>query len=96
MPLISYKLIAIDINSNANRVYDYNHSNCDLLQRNLESINENDFNEWAIDLLAMSPPCQPFSRLGRQKDLNDCRTNSFVHLMNIFPKYALIRLYFFQ
>lgn len=42
----------------------------------------------------MSPPCQPFTRNGNQLDVDDERTNSFQHLVNILHelkvKYILI------
>ncbi|CAG2176836.1 unnamed protein product [Oppiella nova] len=65
LPIDSYDLIAIDINTSANGVYIHNHlsHNCQQMERNILSINENHFNEWAIDLLTMSPPCQPFTRI---------------------------------
>lgn len=33
----------------------------------------------------MSPPCQPFTRNGLQKDIEDPRTTSFVHLLELLP-----------
>ena len=45
----------------------------------------------------MSPPCQPFTRQGKQDDLNDRRTDGFVHLMKTIlpqlttkPQYILL------
>lgn len=34
----------------------------------------------------MSPPCQPFSRQGKQLGGDDPRTSSFLHLLDIFPQ----------
>lgn len=34
----------------------------------------------------MSPPCQPFTRNGLQKDIDDPRTASFVHLLELLPQ----------
>lgn len=31
----------------------------------------------------MSPPCQPFTRNGLQNDVNDPRTDSFQHVLNL-------------
>lgn len=33
----------------------------------------------------MSPPCQPFTRNGNQKDVEDARTSSFLHILKILP-----------
>ena len=44
----------------------------------------------------MSPPCQPFTRQGLQKDTEDSRTQPFLHIMNelipnmTFLKYVLL------
>lgn len=34
----------------------------------------------------MSPPCQPFTRNGLQKDIQDPRTASFIHVLEILPQ----------
>lgn len=34
----------------------------------------------------MSPPCQPFTRRGSQRDLNDPRTLPFKHLVQLIPR----------
>lgn len=34
----------------------------------------------------MSPPCQPFTRNGLQKDINDPRTASFIHVLELLPE----------
>lgn len=33
----------------------------------------------------MSPPCQPFTRNGLQKDVQDPRTVSFLHILELLP-----------
>jgi tRNA (cytosine38-C5)-methyltransferase len=43
----------------------------------------------------MSPPCQPFTRQGNEKDLNDPRTKGFTHLMNILENTKYPPNYFF-
>lgn len=43
----------------------------------------------------MSPPCQPFTRVGRQKDLTDERTKSFLHFIDLLPKLDKIPDYIF-
>ncbi|OTF69130.1 DNA (cytosine-5)-methyltransferase-like protein, partial [Euroglyphus maynei] len=84
----NYCLTAIDINTSANKVYRLNHNfnkDCKLLECNIESLTSLDFDRMNLDLLTMSPPCQPFSRLGNQLDLQDSRSSSFKHLMQLFP-----------
>jgi len=46
----------------------------------------------------MSPPCQPFTRLGNQKDLMDPRSKAFIHILKLLkeidvsflPEYLLL------
>ncbi|XP_027204588.2 tRNA (cytosine(38)-C(5))-methyltransferase [Dermatophagoides pteronyssinus] len=85
---IEYYITAIDINTSANIVYRLNHNfnnKCKLLEHNIESLTSDDFDRMNLDLLTISPPCQPFSRLGNQLDLKDSRSSSFKHLMQLFP-----------
>ena len=44
---------------------------------------QEDFDSSSKIIWTMSPPCQPFTRQGNEKDLNDPRTKGFTHLMNI-------------
>lgn len=39
-----------------------------------------------IDFLWMSPPCQPYTSKGNQKDLKDNRTNSFITILEAIKK----------
>ncbi|XP_073190232.1 tRNA (cytosine(38)-C(5))-methyltransferase isoform X3 [Lepidochelys kempii] len=37
-------------------------------------------------MILMSPPCQPFTRIGLQGDVSDPRTNSFLYILDILPR----------
>ncbi|XP_075826641.1 tRNA (cytosine(38)-C(5))-methyltransferase isoform X4 [Microtus pennsylvanicus] len=37
-------------------------------------------------MIVMSPPCQPFTRIGLQGDMTDPRTNSFLYILDILPR----------
>ncbi|XP_043823225.1 tRNA (cytosine(38)-C(5))-methyltransferase isoform X2 [Dromiciops gliroides] len=37
-------------------------------------------------MILMSPPCQPFTRIGLQGDVTDPRTKSFLHILHILPR----------
>lgn len=39
----------------------------------------------------MSPPCQPFTRVGNQKDVDDRRSDPFVHICEILPELKCIQ-----
>ncbi|XP_006813977.1 tRNA (cytosine(38)-C(5))-methyltransferase-like [Saccoglossus kowalevskii] len=72
---------AVDINTIANEVYQFNFPDCNLMQRSIEGITLKEFMKINADVLLMSPPCQPFTRVGLQADSNDPRTRSFFHLL---------------
>ncbi|KPM08604.1 DNA (cytosine-5)-methyltransferase-like protein 2 [Sarcoptes scabiei] len=96
-----YHLTAIDINPSANEIYRLNHlkqsdKSIQLQQRNIQSLNSNEIDRMDLDLLTMSPPCQPFSRLGKRKDLDDFRVDSLRNVMSSLsrakrkPKYIML------
>ncbi|XP_031224908.1 tRNA (cytosine(38)-C(5))-methyltransferase isoform X2 [Mastomys coucha] len=37
-------------------------------------------------MILMSPPCQPFTRIGLQGDMTDPRTRSFLYILDILPR----------
>ncbi|XP_062425048.1 tRNA (cytosine(38)-C(5))-methyltransferase isoform X4 [Rhea pennata] len=37
-------------------------------------------------MVLMSPPCQPFTRIGLQGDVSDPRTKSFLYILDILPR----------
>lgn len=38
----------------------------------------------------MSPPCQPFTRVGNKKDIDDARSNALVHICSVLPELTAI------
>ncbi|XP_037070187.1 LOW QUALITY PROTEIN: tRNA (cytosine(38)-C(5))-methyltransferase-like [Pollicipes pollicipes] len=77
---------AVDINTAANGVYRYNFPKTHHLQRNIQSFTADEMDKMELDVITMSPPCQPFSRLGRQADTRDARTSSFLHVLDVLPR----------
>ena len=53
---------AADINTTANSVYRHNFPGTRHLQRNIQSFTADELDKLQLDVLTMSPPCQPFSR----------------------------------
>jgi len=51
---------------------------------NLEKLNETHLDN--IDFLWMSPPCQPYTTKGNQKELEDSRTDSFKNVLKTIIK----------
>ncbi|XP_073857250.1 tRNA (cytosine(38)-C(5))-methyltransferase isoform X14 [Macaca fascicularis] len=77
---------AVDVNTVANEVYKYNFPHTQLLAKTIEGITLEEFDRLSFDMILMSPPCQPFTRIGRQGDMTDSRTNSFLYILNILPR----------
>ncbi|XP_041670214.1 tRNA (cytosine(38)-C(5))-methyltransferase [Cheilinus undulatus] len=77
---------AIDINTIANQIYQHNFPDTPLWNKTIEGITLDDFNKLSFDMILMSPPCQPFTRLGHQGDIADPRTKSFLYILDILPR----------
>jgi DNA (cytosine-5)-methyltransferase 1 len=84
---------AVEINERALAVYQRNfphRSRCGTI----ESLPTSFFQEVQADLWWLSPPCQPFTRRGERRDLDDARCASFVHVVQqidqLVPKYVAL------
>ncbi|XP_069314857.1 tRNA (cytosine(38)-C(5))-methyltransferase isoform X1 [Eulemur rufifrons] len=77
---------AIDVNTVANEVYKYNFPQTQLLAKTIEGITLEEFDRLSFNMILMSPPCQPFTRIGLQGDMTDPRTNSFLYILDILPR----------
>uniref|UniRef100_H3B1J9 tRNA (cytosine(38)-C(5))-methyltransferase n=1 Tax=Latimeria chalumnae TaxID=7897 RepID=H3B1J9_LATCH len=77
---------AIDVNTTANDVYKYNFRDTPLWPKTIEGITLEEFDTLAFDMILMSPPCQPFTRIGLQGDVLDPRTKSFLHILDFLPR----------
>ncbi|XP_065844564.1 tRNA (cytosine(38)-C(5))-methyltransferase-like [Oscarella lobularis] len=76
----------IDINDVANSVYRHNFPTTRLLQRNIESLTVEEVDKLNADMFLMSPPCQPFTRVGLKGDTLDKRTRSFLYILDLIQK----------
>uniref|UniRef100_A0A670JP35 tRNA (cytosine(38)-C(5))-methyltransferase n=1 Tax=Podarcis muralis TaxID=64176 RepID=A0A670JP35_PODMU len=77
----------------ANEVYIHNFPATPLWPKTIEGISLKDFDRLSIDMILMSPPCQPFTRIGRQGDVSDPRTRSFLYILDILPRLAKLPKY---
>ncbi|XP_036935404.1 tRNA (cytosine(38)-C(5))-methyltransferase [Acanthopagrus latus] len=77
---------AIDINTTANEIYKHNFPDTPLWNKTIEGITLSDFNKLSFDMILMSPPCQPFTRIGLQRDIADPRTKSLLHILDLLPR----------
>ena len=87
---------SIDINTNTTRVYSHNFPSAPHLNRNICGLTVGELDGLGADVFLLSPPCQPFTRQGNQRDKRDRRTDSFFHLMHTLqemrnlPRYVLM------
>ncbi|XP_029313642.1 LOW QUALITY PROTEIN: tRNA (cytosine(38)-C(5))-methyltransferase [Cottoperca gobio] len=77
---------AIDINTTANQIYSHNFPDTALWNKTIEGMTLDDFNKLSFDMILMSPPCQPFTRIGLQGDIADPRTKSFLYILDLLPR----------
>ena len=45
-----------------------------------------EFDSFNADVVLLSPPCQPFTRVGRQRDVSDPRSQSLLHILGLLTK----------
>jgi len=73
---------AYDISEIANSVYKLNFGDSPIV-RELATIPVGEIRALAANTWLMSPPCQPFCRMGKWRDLEDARAAAFIHLMDL-------------
>lgn len=67
-----------------------------LLQRQIEALTLEYYDRVAADVWTMSPPCQPYTRVGLQQGSQDARSRSFLYLLDVLkkmvhrPRYILV------
>ncbi|XP_046467586.1 tRNA (cytosine(38)-C(5))-methyltransferase [Neodiprion pinetum] len=83
-------LTSIDINTAANEVYRENFPDTVNLGRNIQSFDIEQIRKLSVDTILMSPPCQPFTRVGLKKDILDNRTDSFLHVLELIPQISTL------
>ena len=76
---------AFDINPNACDVYEKNFGTRPI-QNSLSAVSSKKLDTFEASLWLMSPPCQPFTRQGAQRDAEDARADSFLSLLQLVPR----------
>nr|SVE82621.1 EOG090X0A4V [Daphnia magna] len=85
-------VFSVDINTSANEVYRHNFKQTNQQSRNIESLSANEINKLKPNVIMMSPPCQPFTRVGLKLDVEDSRCSSFLHLLDVLPHLETVSL----
>jgi tRNA (cytosine38-C5)-methyltransferase len=75
---------AFDINPNACDVYEHNFGTRPIAN-SLYAVPAARLDKFNSNLWLMSPPCQPFTRQGSQRDKADARAESFLRMLDLLP-----------
>ncbi|URE27712.1 C-5 cytosine-specific DNA methylase [Musa troglodytarum] len=75
---------AFDINNIANDVYEHNFGHRPF-QGNIQILTPLDLDKYEAHAWLLSPPCQPYTRQGLQKDSADARALSFIKILENMP-----------
>ncbi|KAJ7958750.1 tRNA (Cytosine-5-)-methyltransferase [Quillaja saponaria] len=73
---------AFEINDTANDVYQRNFGHRPY-QGNIQSLTASDLDNYGAHAWFLSPPCQPYTRQGLQKDSGDARAFSFLQILEL-------------
>uniref|UniRef100_A0A5B7BQF9 Putative tRNA (Cytosine-5-)-methyltransferase-like isoform X2 n=1 Tax=Davidia involucrata TaxID=16924 RepID=A0A5B7BQF9_DAVIN len=76
---------AFDINDVANDVYQHNFRHRPY-QGNIQTLSAADLDSYRAHAWLLSPPCQPYTRQGLQKDSSDARASSFLKILELIPQ----------
>eukprot|EP00730_Choanoeca_flexa_P000091 TRINITY_DN10039_c0_g2_i3.p2 TRINITY_DN10039_c0_g2~~TRINITY_DN10039_c0_g2_i3.p2 ORF type:complete len:352 (+),score=57.55 TRINITY_DN10039_c0_g2_i3:1657-2712(+) len=76
---------SFDINDIVLKIYEHNFPATKVYNRNIQWLNAKRVAKMAVNAWLMSPPCQPFTRAGNQKGVEDPRCDSFLHLLQLLP-----------
>ncbi|XP_021893514.1 tRNA (cytosine(38)-C(5))-methyltransferase [Carica papaya] len=75
---------AFDINNVANDVYQHNFGHRPY-QGNIQCLTAANLDSYGADAWLLSPPCQPYTRQGLQKQSSDARAFSFLRILGLIP-----------
>ncbi|XP_075156626.1 tRNA (cytosine(38)-C(5))-methyltransferase [Haematobia irritans] len=82
---------AIDINTVANNVYGHNHTDTPIMNNNIQKLNVKTLEKLGINTILMSPPCQPHTRVGNKRDVEDNRSDALNHICQLLPQCANVQ-----
>lgn len=87
------RIAALDHSQLCNRVFAHNFGS-DKKSFAIERLSQKQVEDWHATIWAMSPPCQPHTRQhsNQAEDINDPRSASFLHLVNLIENMKRDRL----
>eukprot|EP00730_Choanoeca_flexa_P004572 TRINITY_DN11736_c0_g2_i1.p1 TRINITY_DN11736_c0_g2~~TRINITY_DN11736_c0_g2_i1.p1 ORF type:complete len:357 (+),score=52.64 TRINITY_DN11736_c0_g2_i1:35-1105(+) len=85
---------AFDVNCNANVVYERCWK-CQVKTRSIEHLTVRELEKHDANMWLLSPPCQPYTKIGNQRDSDDPRAKSFLHLCDMIATMTKLPTYLF-
>lgn len=78
--------VAVDVSDQAIAVYAHNFGDQGIVRRDLTGLTVNWFEQQQCRIWTMSPPCQPHSRQGKCRDLEDPRSKPLLHIISVLQR----------
>lgn len=75
----------MDINTVANVVYCHNHPDTPMMNNNIQKLSLKTIDKLQVNTILMSPPCQPHTRVGQKRDIEDNRSDALNHICEMLP-----------
>jgi len=85
LPPSAVVVAAYDVSPAANATYALNHGDAPRA-RELATIPTRELADLGADTWVLSPPCQPYCRMGLKADLADARARAFLRLLEILAE----------
>ncbi|KAK6098202.1 hypothetical protein MT418_002252 [Batrachochytrium dendrobatidis] len=85
---------AFDINPQANACYNHNFG-LEPVEKSIQDLNPKELERYDANCWLMSPPCQPYTRTGKQLDDKDARAQGFLFLLDTLSQMASPPMYIF-
>ncbi|KAJ2080846.1 hypothetical protein H4R24_002762 [Coemansia sp. RSA 988] len=83
---VSYSMkMAFDMNENANDVYEHSFGQRPN-NKAIDHLTIQDVDQHNSDCWLLSPPCQPYTRGGNYRDIDDPRARGLMHLLDLLPQ----------
>ena len=74
------------MNPNANTTYALNFPGTELVAKDIKRLTPKTLDRFGATMWLMSPPCQPFSRRGARRDVDDACSAGFLQLLRTLPQ----------
>lgn len=85
---LDVEAVAVEVSEQALEVYAHNFGDTGLVRRDLLGLSTAWFERQQCRIWTMSPPCQPYSRQGKVRDMEDARAKPLLHIIRVLQDVA--------